>query len=71
MEWDKGFAKYRYLASMWNIRLFNRCCDICKDFRVECLERLVLWLLVLNIIGVFITRGRTQQRVALVGVKVL
>jgi len=26
---------YRYLASIWTIRLFNRCCDICKDFRLE------------------------------------
>jgi hypothetical protein len=34
-------------------------------------ERLDLWLLVLNIIGVLITRGKTQQRGALDGVKVL
>ncbi len=26
-----------YLASIWTIRLFNRCCDICKDFRLEIL----------------------------------
>jgi len=41
--WDIMTAKRelfdsRYLASMWTIRLFNRCCDICKDFRVEILE---------------------------------
>jgi len=24
-----------YLASMWTMNLFNRCCDICKDFRLE------------------------------------
>ena len=22
-------------ASIWTIRLFNRCCDICKDLRFE------------------------------------
>ena len=22
-------------ASIWTIRLFNRCCDICKDFRIS------------------------------------
>ena len=22
-------------ASMWTMNLFNRCCDICKDFRFE------------------------------------
>ena len=26
---------YRYLASIWTIRLFIRCCDICKDLRLE------------------------------------
>ena len=24
-----------HLASIWTIRLLNRCCDICKDFRFE------------------------------------
>ena len=26
---------YRFLASIWTIRLFVRCCDICKEFRFE------------------------------------
>jgi hypothetical protein len=26
---------YRYLTSIWAIRLFSRHCDICIDFRVE------------------------------------
>jgi hypothetical protein len=26
---------YRYLASIWILRLFSRYCDICKDFRFE------------------------------------
>ena len=24
-----------YLASIWALRLFSRCCDICKDFRFD------------------------------------
>jgi len=24
-----------YLTSIWTIKLFNRCCDICKDLRIE------------------------------------
>jgi len=24
----------RYLANIWTLRLFNRLCDICKDFRL-------------------------------------
>ena len=40
--WDesieiRGGRDYRYLASIWTIRLFNRCCDICKEFRFEIL----------------------------------
>ena len=27
---------------MWTLRLFNRCCDICKDFRLEILAMQVL-----------------------------
>jgi hypothetical protein len=26
---------YIYLASIWTIRLFNRCCDIYKDLRFK------------------------------------
>jgi hypothetical protein len=33
-EWG---GKCRYLASIWTIRLFVRCCDICKDLRLETL----------------------------------
>ena len=38
--WDKLIEKrdvvdYRYLTSIWTIRLFSRYCDICKDFRLE------------------------------------
>jgi hypothetical protein len=31
----RGVVDYMYLASIWTIRLFNSCCDICKDFRLE------------------------------------
>jgi len=31
----QNHKKCRYLASIWTIRLFNRCCDICKDLRLE------------------------------------
>jgi hypothetical protein len=24
-----------YLANIWALILFNKCCDICKDFRIE------------------------------------
>ena len=28
-------VNYRFLASIWTLRLFNRGCDICKEFRLE------------------------------------
>ena len=35
-RWKKrGVVDCRYLASIWTIRLFNRCCDICKDLRLK------------------------------------
>jgi hypothetical protein len=34
-RWEEG--NYWYLASIWTIRLFNRCCGICKKFRFEIL----------------------------------
>ena len=30
-----AFPDLCFLASMWNIRLSIRCCDICKDLRLE------------------------------------
>ena len=26
-----------FIASIWTLRLFNRGCDICKDYRIEIL----------------------------------
>ena len=35
----RGGYDCRYLAIMWTLRLINRSCDICKDFRLEILSR--------------------------------
>ena len=31
----EGELNYRFLANMWTILLFNRGCDICKEFKIE------------------------------------
>jgi len=33
----EGMVDYMYLASIWTIRLFIRCCDICKVYRSSCI----------------------------------